>query len=191
MLASNPASTVNQILRRFGIPRFSPERTCSRIIDDIRRLRSALPNADRSADDLDERNRELRPLIDEEKLTYESHRSKFEAALAASQAQVTQSQTRVATAFARYANEFLKERCKIAFQPVNVRIGQTGGEFEVGLFQLSISGGGLGGETPRTERPFRNHGGTVGGRGWMVGADVIPSRCSKPCRRHHVDPDRP
>ncbi|MDQ0467012.1 AAA family ATPase [Labrys wisconsinensis] len=117
----------------------------------VRRLRSQLPSTDRSADDLDERNRELRRLIEDERLSYERHRSAFEVALGESQSQVTRSQNKVATAFARYAGEFLKERCKIAFQPVNVRIGQSGGEFEVGLFQLSISGGALGGETPRTE----------------------------------------
>lgn len=120
-------------------------------VETVRRLRSQLPSTDRSADDLDERNQELRRLIEEERLAYEGHRSKFEVALAESQAQVTRSQNKVATAFARYAGEFLKESCKIAFQPINVRIGQSGGEFEVGLFQLSISGGALGGETPRTE----------------------------------------
>ena len=41
------------------------------------------------------------------------------------------------------------------------------------------------------QRPFRNACGTADIWGWMVEADVIPNRCSKPCRRHHVDPDHP
>ena len=41
------------------------------------------------------------------------------------------------------------------------------------------------------ERPFRNGTGTFLMRGWMVGPDVIPGRCSNPCRRHHVDANHP
>lgn len=121
------------------------------LLDNLRRLRAQLPSTERSVDDLDERNRELQRTIDEEKLRFDAHRAKFEVALSESQAQVTKMQAKVAEAFAGYARVFLKERCRIAFQPVSVRIGQTGPEFEVGLFQLSISGGALGGETPRTE----------------------------------------
>ena len=43
----------------------------------------------------------------------------------------------------------------------------------------------------RSESPFRNGCGTYPARGWMVGSDVIPGRCSKPCRRPHVDADHP
>ncbi len=42
-----------------------------------------------------------------------------------------------------------------------------------------------------SERPFRNQGGMVTAGGWMAGPDVIPGRCSKPCRRPHVDADHP
>ena len=45
--------------------------------------------------------------------------------------------------------------------------------------------------SPPCQRPFRNQGGTFAARGWMVGPDVIPGRCSKPCRRPHVDADHP
>lgn len=121
------------------------------LLDELRRQRTRLPSSERSVDDLDERNRELQRTIDEEKLRFDEHRGKFEAALAESQDQVTRMQAQVADAFAGYAKVFIKERCRIAFQPVSVRIGQTGSEFEVGLFQLSISGGALGAETPRTE----------------------------------------
>ena len=117
----------------------------------IRNRRSKLPKTDRSADDLDERNRELRLLIDEEKLEFEASRMKFESALRESQSKIRCSQMEIANAFSRFAREFLKEQCTIAFQPVKVRIGQTGSEFEVGLFQLALSGGAVGGETPRTE----------------------------------------
>ena len=41
------------------------------------------------------------------------------------------------------------------------------------------------------KRPFRNGAGTFLMRGWMVGPNVIPGRCSKPCRRHHVDANHP
>jgi len=33
--------------------------------------------------------------------------------------------------------------------------------------------------------------GTFVRRGWMAEADVVPSRCSKPGRRHRADPDHP
>jgi len=42
-----------------------------------------------------------------------------------------------------------------------------------------------------TKRPFQNQGGTFGFGGWSAGPDVIPSRCSKPCWRSHVDADHP
>jgi hypothetical protein len=42
-----------------------------------------------------------------------------------------------------------------------------------------------------SKRPFRNHGGMFVVRGWMAGPDVIPGRCSKPCRRSYVDADHP
>ena len=41
------------------------------------------------------------------------------------------------------------------------------------------------------ERPFRNQGGTYVWMGWLAGLRVIPSRCSKPCWRPHVDPNQP
>ena len=41
------------------------------------------------------------------------------------------------------------------------------------------------------KRPFQNQGGTFGFGGWSAGPDVIPSRCSKPCWRSHVDADHP
>lgn len=117
----------------------------------IRARKRHLPTTDRSADDLDERNRELRALIEEEKLQYEERRTIFEDALQQSQVEVGAEQNSVAEAFARFANEFLRETCRISFQPMSVRIGQTGAEFRVNLFQLALSGGAVGGETPRSE----------------------------------------
>ena len=42
-----------------------------------------------------------------------------------------------------------------------------------------------------SKRPFQNQCGTFGFGGWSAGPDVIPSRCSKPCWRSHVDADHP
>jgi rubrerythrin len=117
----------------------------------IRALRGRLPSTERSADDLDERNRELQRLIDEEESAYKRHRDVFEIALNRSEREVAKLHQEVAAAFSRYASVFLRERCSIAFQPVKVRIGQSGGEFQVGLFQLSMTGAAVGGETPRSE----------------------------------------
>lgn len=119
--------------------------------EQIRALRKRLPSTEQSADDLDQRNRELQRTIDEEELRYKHQREIFEKALSKSRGAVEKSHHAVAKAFSRYAGEFLKERCRIAFQPVSVRIGQSGSEFEVNLFRLSMSGATVGGETPRTE----------------------------------------
>lgn len=119
--------------------------------EEIRRLRARLPKEERSASDLDERNRELQCLIDEEQARYKVCRAAFETAQKDSEQAVAATHKEVAKAFENFARHFLKEKCRIAFQPVRVRIGQSGSDFEIRLFQLSMTGGAVAGETPRAE----------------------------------------
>lgn len=122
-----------------------------RIGRNIRRLNSRLPSDERSLTELEKRNNELQALIDEEEREYKRHRAVFERALEKSEEAVAKSHLDVARAFEEYAGEFLKERCRIAFQPVKIAIGQSGPDFEISLFQLSMSGAAIGGETPRND----------------------------------------
>lgn len=114
-------------------------------------LRDNLPSEDREATELEEKNRILQEIIDDEKAVYDKAREEFENALLKSEREVAQAQKAVAEAFSSYAAEFLKEQCQIAFQPVQVKIGQTGGRFTIGLYQLSMTGAAVAGATPRTE----------------------------------------
>jgi hypothetical protein len=119
--------------------------------DKVRRLRLELPANDRSAEELVDRNAELQRTIDEEFEGYSQARARFERVFERSQSLITARQTEVAAAFQRYAREFLREKCTISFQPVRVKIGQSGEQFHISLFQLSMGGAAVSGETVRSE----------------------------------------
>lgn len=113
-------------------------------------LREQLPTEDREVTELEEQNKALEEVIENERKIYEKARAKYQTGLTKSEAEVARDQKKVANAFSNFAAEFLKEQCHIAFQPVSIQIGQTGSRFEIGLYQLSMTGAALAGATQRS-----------------------------------------
>lgn len=124
--------------------RFALDREIVALLKKIPTERAAIASAESDID-------ALRRILVNERRRRDTAETRFRKVVGEAVAKVQDVQDRVANAFSKYLQMFIKEEAGLIYQTVEAKVGQGGAKFSFPAFRLAMSGGAISGQTVREQ----------------------------------------